>query len=150
MTDTALAPSERHRVPTPIFKLYEECDSSMSQLVALVRRVWAVLCRGSRPRIVKAMSDKTPEAASILEIMLLGWAAWSFIALVMENIDPTLGYIVLFPIIFPLSLLDLPEEHFYGLIGMFSSFGISLAFIAGGIMNSLRKRRNKKILSSEQ
>jgi len=95
------------------------------------------------------MSERTPEAASILEVILLGWAAWSFAAIVAKSIDPTLGYIALFPLIFPLSLLNLPDEHFYGLLGMFSSFGISLAFIAGGIMYSLRKRRNK-LLSAEK
>lgn len=104
-----------------------------------------MLSRGSKQRIVKVMSDGKPETASILEIVLLGWAAWSFAALVAKSIDPALGYIVLFPLIFPLSLLDISDDLFYSLIGMFSSFGVSLAFIAGGIMYSLRQRRNSAL-----
>ncbi|MFZ2719418.1 MAG: hypothetical protein WAZ27_00955 [Minisyncoccia bacterium] len=81
------------------------------------------------------------EKASLLEKILLGWAAWSFLAIVGNAIVEGGGGIVLYPIVFIASLFGDAQAS---IVGGFMSFGVSLGLIAGGIMHSMRTRRNKK------
>ena|SRR3990167_3035761 len=87
------------------------------------------------------------EEATKLEIILLGWWVWAFLALVLNSAAPGYGGILLYPITLPLSLF-LNENALATATGMFMSFSW-LALIIGGIEYSRRKRRLKRLKSDK-
>ena len=68
--------------------------------------------------------------------------AWSFLAILANAAAPGAGGgIILYPIVLISSLFGYAQAT---IVGAFMSFGVSLGFIAWGLMYSVRARKNNK------
>ncbi len=86
-------------------------------------------------------TTNTGQKASMLEKILLVWVLWSFLAILANAAAPGGGGLVLYPIVVIGSFFGDAQAT---IVGAFQSFGISLGFIAWGLMYSTRARKNKK------